>query len=148
MKAKRKPTVSLRLPPEFVPMCEGHGVEPDRVLPRFIADLCELRTAEYNTNGSDERRACRAVLPPLRLSVPGLSSLQGAGRASVAGPAISAQISLFVILVFILGHQRIEHVNAALNFQQHLNLSVDPLTFCQGLNGHAPLLHQLRVRLL
>jgi hypothetical protein len=54
MKAKRKSTVSLRLPPEFVAMCEGHGVELDRVLRGFIADLCELRTAEYNTNGSDE----------------------------------------------------------------------------------------------
>jgi hypothetical protein len=56
MKAKRKSTVvTLRLPPEFVAMREGHDVEPDRVLRGFIADLCELRTAEYNTGGSDER---------------------------------------------------------------------------------------------
>ena len=55
MKVKRKSTVTLRLPLEFVSMCEGHGVEPDQVLRGFIADLCELRTADYNTNGSDER---------------------------------------------------------------------------------------------
>jgi hypothetical protein len=55
MKAKRKSTITLRLPPEFVSMCEGHGVEPDQVLRGFIADLCELRTAEYNTGGTDER---------------------------------------------------------------------------------------------
>jgi hypothetical protein len=55
MKAKRKSTVALRLPPAFVAMCEGHGVEPDQVLRGFIADLCMLRTADYNTHGSDER---------------------------------------------------------------------------------------------
>jgi hypothetical protein len=56
MKPKRKSTVTLRLPPKFVSMYEGHGVEPDQVLRGFIADLCELRTADYNnTGGSDER---------------------------------------------------------------------------------------------
>jgi hypothetical protein len=51
----RARTVRLRLPPEFIALCKGHGVEPDRVLRGFIADLCELRTADYNTGGSDER---------------------------------------------------------------------------------------------
>jgi hypothetical protein len=71
-------------------------------------------------------------------------------RGGLAAPRSQRRLMAIslVILVFILGHQRIEHVNAALNFQQQLNLSVDPLAFCQGLNGQAPLLHQLRVRLL
>jgi hypothetical protein len=51
----RSRTVRLVLPPEFVSMCKSHGVEPDQVLRGFIADLCELRTAGYNTGGSDER---------------------------------------------------------------------------------------------
>jgi hypothetical protein len=56
MKGKRKSTVALRLPPALVSMCEGHSVEPDQVIRGFIADLCELRTADYNTHRSDERR--------------------------------------------------------------------------------------------
>jgi hypothetical protein len=48
-------TVRLRLPLEFVELCERDGVEPAEVLRGFIADLCELRTEDYNTGGSDER---------------------------------------------------------------------------------------------
>ena len=48
--------ITLQLPAEFIALCAGHGVEPDRVLRGFIADLCELRAGEYTTNGSDERR--------------------------------------------------------------------------------------------
>lgn len=48
--------ITLQLPPEFVALCASHGVAPDLVLRGFIADLCELRTGEYLTNGSDERR--------------------------------------------------------------------------------------------
>jgi hypothetical protein len=48
-------TVTLRLPREFVAKCETDQVDPAEVLRDFIADLCELRTADYNTGGSDER---------------------------------------------------------------------------------------------
>lgn len=55
---KRK--VTLQLPNEFVSICEYHKVKPETVLRGFIADLCELRTDEYSTNGSDERLMARA----------------------------------------------------------------------------------------
>lgn len=55
--------VTLNLPPEFIELCEGHGIEPERVLRGFIADLAGIiswadspRTDGYNSNGSDERR--------------------------------------------------------------------------------------------
>jgi hypothetical protein len=54
----------------------------------------------------------------------------------------------FVILFVILGPQRVEHVDAALNFQQQLNLGVDPFAFCQSRNGLVSRLYQLSVRLL
>ena len=48
-------TLTLVLPPQFLSLCATHGVEPETVIRGFIADLCHLRTAEYHTNGSDER---------------------------------------------------------------------------------------------
>jgi hypothetical protein len=48
-------TLTLTLPPQFLSLCATHGVEPETVIRGFIADLCHLRTAEYHTNGSDER---------------------------------------------------------------------------------------------
>jgi hypothetical protein len=48
-------TLTLTLPPQFLSLCATHGVEPETVICGFIADLCHLRTAEYHTNGSDER---------------------------------------------------------------------------------------------
>lgn len=48
-------TLTLTLPPQFLSLCAAHGVEPETVIRGFIADLCDLRTAEYHTNGSDER---------------------------------------------------------------------------------------------
>ena len=47
--------LTLTLPPQFLSLCATHGVEPETVIRGFIADLCHLRTAEYHTNGSDER---------------------------------------------------------------------------------------------
>jgi hypothetical protein len=47
--------LTLRLPPQFIALCTTHGVEPETVIRGFIADLCDLRTAQYRTNGSDER---------------------------------------------------------------------------------------------
>jgi hypothetical protein len=47
--------ITLDLPPEFIAMCKGDEVNPAEVLRGFIADLCELRTKEYHTGGSDER---------------------------------------------------------------------------------------------
>ena len=48
--------LTLNLPQQFLWLCESHKVEPEVVIRGFIADLCDLRTAEYSTNGSDERR--------------------------------------------------------------------------------------------
>lgn len=57
-----KKTVELDLPEEFLALCQRDGVEPERFLRGFIADLCNLtnlqsspRTDGYNSNGSDER---------------------------------------------------------------------------------------------
>jgi len=54
--------ITLQLPQEFVDLCAGHGVAPDRVLRGFIADLCGItsyaldpRNDGYASNGSDER---------------------------------------------------------------------------------------------
>jgi hypothetical protein len=47
--------LTLTLPPEFIRLCKTHGIEPETVIRGFIADLCHLRTADYHTNGSDER---------------------------------------------------------------------------------------------
>jgi len=49
-------TVTLTLPDEFLDLCETAETDPGTVLRGFIADLCELRTREYSTHGSDERR--------------------------------------------------------------------------------------------
>lgn len=52
----------LKLPDEFVSLCEEDGVTPDLVLRGFIADLCGIvswadapRQDGYGSNGSDER---------------------------------------------------------------------------------------------
>lgn len=59
---KRKRRITLHLPDEFIALCEGDGIDPERVLRGFIADLCGIvswanapRTDGYNSNGSDER---------------------------------------------------------------------------------------------
>ncbi|MEO6276507.1 hypothetical protein [Roseateles sp.] len=56
-------TVTLKLPAEFIELCQGDNVEPEDVLRGFIADLAEIvswadnpRTDGYASNGSDERR--------------------------------------------------------------------------------------------
>jgi hypothetical protein len=61
--ALRKNRVTIDLPPEFVALCKGDGVEPEVVLRGFIADLAEImnwadapRADGYSSNGSDERR--------------------------------------------------------------------------------------------
>ena len=55
--------ISIELPPEFIALCRGDNVPPERVLRGFIADLCEItswadapRADGYSNNGSDERR--------------------------------------------------------------------------------------------
>ena len=52
--------LTLTLPTQFIALCRAHGVEPETVIRGFIADLCDLRTAEYHTNGSDERNLADA----------------------------------------------------------------------------------------
>lgn len=58
--------IKLNLPEEFIELCKEDGVEPERVLRGFIADLCQLtswqsnpRTDGYCDNGSDERMMAR-----------------------------------------------------------------------------------------
>lgn len=58
-----KNLITIDLPPEFVDLCKGDGVEPEVVLRGFIADLAEImnwadvpRADGYSSNGSDERR--------------------------------------------------------------------------------------------
>jgi hypothetical protein len=46
--------LTLELPPEFVALCASDGVKPELVLRGFVADLCQLYTKDYNSNGSDE----------------------------------------------------------------------------------------------
>lgn len=60
---KRKHTVTIELPPEFIRLCERDQVKPQVVLRGFIADLCGImnwvnnpRADGYSSNGSDERR--------------------------------------------------------------------------------------------
>ena len=63
MPRKSHNRITLDLPPEFIELCKGDGVEPRTVLRGFIADLCSivnyadepLRTDGYGSNGSDER---------------------------------------------------------------------------------------------
>lgn len=47
--------VTLELPEEFLELCEEVKTPPATVLRGFIADLCDLRSGDYVTNGSDER---------------------------------------------------------------------------------------------
>jgi hypothetical protein len=60
---KRRNTVTLDLPPEFIALCRRDQVTPETVLRGFIADLCGImnwannpRADGYSSNGSDERR--------------------------------------------------------------------------------------------
>ena len=48
-------TLTLKLPQDFIDLCEEMEVEPGRLLKSFVADLCDLSEGEYNTDGSDER---------------------------------------------------------------------------------------------
>ena len=47
--------VTLELPDEFLDLCDMVQIDPAEVLRGFVADLCDLRSGEYHTNGSDER---------------------------------------------------------------------------------------------
>lgn len=65
--SKRKRTISIQLPDEFLELCDCDRVSPDRVLRGFIADLCGIinwksypRADQYSSNGSDERDFARA----------------------------------------------------------------------------------------
>jgi hypothetical protein len=64
---RQRRNVTLRLPDEFLALCEADGVTPETVLTGFIADLCgivswasEPRTDGYGSNGSGERDMARA----------------------------------------------------------------------------------------
>lgn len=51
-----KHQVTLKLPREFVELCQRDKVSPEHVLTGFIADLCHLNgPSPYCTRGSDER---------------------------------------------------------------------------------------------
>ncbi len=63
---RRKRTITLRLPDEFLDVCEEDGIAPETVLRGFVADLAGIiswtanpRTDGYNSNGSDERSMAR-----------------------------------------------------------------------------------------
>ncbi|TAM85357.1 MAG: hypothetical protein EPN41_12230 [Candidimonas sp.] len=63
---RRKRVITLRLPDEFIELCEEDGVAPETVLRGFVADLAGIiswaaapRTDGYNSNGSDERSMAR-----------------------------------------------------------------------------------------
>ena len=58
----QNPSITIQLPPEFVELCESHGVSPETVLRGFIADVSGImnwaanpRKDGYSSNGSDER---------------------------------------------------------------------------------------------
>ena len=60
---RRKRTVTIALPIEFIELCARDQVAPELVLRGFIADLCGImnwaknpRADGYSSNGSDERR--------------------------------------------------------------------------------------------
>ena len=62
-----KRTVTLKLPPEFIALCEHDDTTPEVVLRGFIGDLCGImnwannpRADGYSSNGSDEREMARA----------------------------------------------------------------------------------------
>lgn len=64
---KRKHTITIDLPPEFIQLCKRDGVKPEVVLRGFIADLCGImnwahspRADGYSSNGSDERDKAEA----------------------------------------------------------------------------------------
>ena len=59
---KRKNTITIELPPEFIELCMHDGVTPETVLRGFIGDLSGIvnwaanpRADGYSSNGSDER---------------------------------------------------------------------------------------------
>ena len=56
----------IKLPPEFIALCEHDGVEPEQVVRGFIADVSGImnwaahpRGDGYSSNGSDERELAR-----------------------------------------------------------------------------------------
>ena len=60
---RKKPRITLELPPEFIALCKSDNVPPEVVRRGFIADLAEIvnwidnpRADGYSSNGSDERR--------------------------------------------------------------------------------------------
>ena len=64
---KRKNTVTLELPAEFIELCDADGITPETVLRGFIADLAGIinwasapRADGYSSNGSDERNMAQA----------------------------------------------------------------------------------------
>jgi len=64
---KRRNTVTIELPAEFIERCRRDQVQPETVLRGFIADLCRIiswanhpRTDGYSSNGSDERDMAEA----------------------------------------------------------------------------------------
>ncbi|GAB7129743.1 hypothetical protein JCM19000A_42510 [Silvimonas sp. JCM 19000] len=59
-------TITLRLPDEFLDVCEEDCIAPETVLRGFVADLAGIiswaanpRTDGYNSNGSHERSMAR-----------------------------------------------------------------------------------------
>ncbi|WP_137940435.1 hypothetical protein [Chitinivorax sp. B] len=63
---RRKRVITLRLPDEFLDVCEADGIDPETVLRGFIADLAGImnwqsspRSDGYSSNGSDERMMAR-----------------------------------------------------------------------------------------
>ena len=63
---RKKRVVTLRLPDEFLALCEADGIAPETVLRGFVADLAGIinwashpRADGYNSNGSDERSMAR-----------------------------------------------------------------------------------------
>jgi hypothetical protein len=64
---KRKNTITLQLPAEFIELCKADGVPPETVLRGFIGDVSGIinwaanpRVDGYNSNGSDEREMATA----------------------------------------------------------------------------------------
>ena len=62
--------VAMPIPIEFVKFCNEIDVEPVFVLNGFIADVCELRRAPWETNGSDERRLAAEYIDRCRVNWP------------------------------------------------------------------------------
>lgn len=46
---------NIVLPKEFIDYCVNSGYHPSKLINQFMADFAEIRHAEFNTSGSDER---------------------------------------------------------------------------------------------